>query len=58
MKLTLVGSILNMGLRFSSCFLYVYHFKMGIEAVPWACFTGWVALSLLETPLLPRDLRK
>jgi hypothetical protein len=31
---------------------------MGIEAVPWACFTGWFAMSVLEVPILIRSIRK
>ncbi len=58
MKITLVASIMNMGMRFLSCMLYVFIFKMGIEAVPWACFTGWLAMSVLEVPILIRSIRK
>lgn len=58
MKITLAASIINMGMRFLSCMLYVFIFKMGIEAVPWACFTGWFAMSVLEVPILIRSIRK
>ena len=58
LKVTLVSSMLNMGMRFASCLLYVFVFHMGIEAVPWACFTGWVAMLAYETPLLWKAWRK
>ena len=56
MKITLAASILNMGMRFASCLVYVFIFRMGIEAVPWACFTGWVSMIIMELPLLVRSL--
>ncbi len=58
LRITLVGSLLNMGMRFFSCLIYVFVFKMGIEAVPWACFTGWISMLLLEVPLLTRTILK
>ena len=55
--MTLVSSVLNMGMRFASCLLYVFVLHMGIEAVPWACFTGWTAMLLYEGPLLWKACR-
>ena len=46
LKVTLVGSILNMGMRFASCFYFIAVRHMGIEAVPWACLVGWICLSI------------
>lgn len=50
LKITLSSSLINMGARFLSCFIYVSFFKLGIRAVPWACFTGWVIMLIYELP--------
>lgn len=52
LKVTLISSLLNMGSRFLSCLFYVHFLHLGIRAVPWACFTGWVAMLLFEVPFL------
>ena len=58
LRITLVSSIMNMGVRFAACFLMVFHFHMGIEAVPWACMAGWVSMLAYELPFLFVSLRK
>ncbi len=55
LRITLISSILNMGMRFLSCIILVFMFHMGIEAVPWACFIGWGAMLVLEVPLLLKE---
>ena len=58
LRITLVSSIMNMGVRFAACFFMVFHFHMGIEAVPWACMAGWVSMLACELPFLFVSLRK
>ena len=58
LRITLVSSIMNMGVRFAACFLMVFYFHMGIEAVPWACMAGWVSMLACELPFLFVSLRK
>lgn len=58
LRITLVSSIMNMGVRFAACLLMVVHFHMGIEAVPWACMAGWVSMLICELPFLFLSLRK
>ena len=58
LRITLVSSIMNMGVRFAACFLLVFHSHMGIEAVPWACMAGWISMLLYELPYLFSSLRK
>ncbi len=58
LRITLISSILNMGMRFTSCMIFVFVFHMGIEAVPWACFAGWVSMLMLEMPLLLLERKK
>ncbi len=58
LKMTLGCSILNMSVRFFSCLIYVVYLHMGIEAVPWACLTGWLAMLIFEIPLVIHELRK
>ena len=58
LRITLVSSIMNMGVRFAACFLMVFYFHMGIEAVPWACMAGWVSMLAYELPFLFVSLRK
>lgn len=58
LKITLISSILNMGMRFISCMILVFIFHMGIEAVPWSCFIGWTSMLVIEVPLLLREQKK
>lgn len=58
LRITLAGSLLNMGMRFFSCLIYAFVFHMGIAAVPWACFTGWTAMLVMELPVLAGSVLK
>lgn len=58
LKITLISSLINMGVRFASCFYFVARRGMGIEAVPWACMAGWVTMIVFELPYLIRFRRK
>lgn len=52
LKITLWSSLVNMGTRVAACILLVFVCKMGIIALPWSYFIGWVAMMLYEFPFL------
>ena len=58
LKITLISSMTNMGVRMAAAAILVLALKMGIEALPLANLTGWIAMLLVEVPLLRRGLRK
>lgn len=51
-RVTMIYTMINMGVRFLTCYVLVYHYGFRIDAVPWACFAGWVVMTVLELPLL------
>ena len=57
LKITLVSSLINMGVRFAVSVVLVQRFGMGIQAVPWSCMAGWLAMSVCELPWLIRRLK-
>lgn len=54
LKITLWSSLVNMGVRVLACILLVFVCKMGMIALPWSYFIGWVAMMLYEFPFLIR----
>ena len=52
LKITLVSTLMNMGVRVLVCFLLIWKTDLGIASVPWACLAGWVAMTLYELPWL------
>lgn len=54
LKITLWSSLVNMGARVLACILLVFVCKMGMIALPWSYFIGWVAMMLYEFPFLMR----
>lgn len=52
LKVTLISSTVNMGVRVLVAALLVFKFKYGIEALPYSYMAGWVAMLIVETPLL------
>ncbi len=58
LKITLWSSLINMGARVLACILLVFVCKMGIIALPWAYFIGWIAMLLYEFPFLIRRFRQ
>lgn len=54
LKITLWSSLVNMGVRAFACILLVFVCKMGMIALPWSYFIGWVAMMLYEFPFLIR----
>ena len=58
MKVTLISSFVNMGVRVLAALPLVFVFGFGIEALPYSYLAGWVAMLLVETPLMIRIYRK
>jgi len=54
LKITLWSSFINMGARVIACIVLVFICQMGIIALPWSYFIGWVAMMLYEFPFLVR----
>ncbi|MGI6107154.1 MAG: MATE family efflux transporter [Lachnospiraceae bacterium] len=57
LKITLVSSIINMGVRAGSLAVMVFGFGFGFEAVPFAYLSGWLVMIAFELPYLIRCLR-
>ncbi|MCM1184145.1 MAG: MATE family efflux transporter [Roseburia sp.] len=58
LKITLWSSLINMGARVLACIPLVFVLHMGIIALPWAYFIGWLAMMLYELPFLLHRLGK
>ncbi|MBO7353770.1 MAG: MATE family efflux transporter, partial [Lachnospiraceae bacterium] len=58
LKLTLAASMINMGTRVGTAAVLVIGLGLGIEALPWSYFAGWVAMLCLQVPILAQELKK
>lgn len=58
MKVTLISSFVNMGVRVLAAIPLVFMLGLGIEALPYSYLAGWVGMLLVETPLLVRIYRR
>ena len=58
LKITLAASFTNMGVRVAAAMVLVFGFGFGIEALPWSYFAGWIAMMIVELPLLFSGLFK
>ena len=57
LKVTLMSSFTNMAVRvIAAAMILLWNF--GIEALPYSYLAGWVAMLLVETPLMIRIYRK
>ena len=54
MKVTLISSFVNMGVRVLAAIPLVFILGLGIEALPYSYLAGWIGMLLVETPLLVR----
>ena len=55
LKITLISSMVNMGVRVFAAFVFVFGFAMKVETFPYACLAGWIAMLITEVPLLVRS---
>lgn len=58
LKLTLAASMINMGTRVGTAAVLVIGLGLGIEALPWSYFAGWVGMLCLQVPVLAQELKK
>lgn len=58
LKVTLTSSFTNMTVRVIAAAPMVLLWNFGIEALPYSYLAGWIAMLLVETPLMLRIYRK
>lgn len=58
LKVTLMSSFTNMAVRVIAAAPMVLLWNFGIEALPYSYLEGWIAMLLVETPLMLRIYRK
>ena len=58
LKVTLMSSFTNMAVRVIAAAPMILLWNFGIEALPYSYLAGWVAMLLVETPLMIRIFRK
>lgn len=58
LKVTLMSSFTNMTVRVTAAAPMVLLWNFGIEALPYSYLAGWIAMLLVETPLMLRIYRK
>ncbi|MDY3919694.1 MAG: MATE family efflux transporter [Candidatus Limivivens sp.] len=58
LKITLISSFVNMGVRVLAAVPLVFVLHLGIEALPFSYLAGWVGMMLAEIPLLVKQLRR
>ena len=58
LKVTLMSSFTNMAVRVIAATPMILLWNFGIEALPYSYLAGWVAMLLVETPLMIRIYRK
>ena len=58
LKVTLISSFTNMGVRVLAAAPMVLLWGFGIEALPYSYLAGWIGMLLVEAPLLVKIYRK
>ena len=56
LKITLISSFVNMGVRVLAAAPLVLKMHLGIEALPYSYLAGWIAMLIVELPLLLRKV--
>jgi Na+-driven multidrug efflux pump len=56
LRITLVSSLTNMGVRAAVALLLVFGMKLAMEALPLSYLAGWIGMLLVELPLLKKSL--
>lgn len=57
LKITLISSFVNMGVRVLAALPLVFIFGLGIEALPFSYLAGWVGMLIAEVPLLVKTYK-
>ena len=58
LKITLISSFINMGVRVLAAAPLVLIMHLGIEALPFSYLAGWIGMLVAELPLLIKTYRK
>lgn len=58
LKITLISSFVNMGVRVLAALPLVFVFGLGIEALPFSYLAGWIGMLIAEVPLLIKTYRQ
>ncbi len=56
LRITLISSIPNMGVRVIAALILVFLIRLEMEALPLSYLAGWIGMLLVELPLLRRTL--
>ncbi len=57
LKITLISSITNMGVRLIAALILVLGFRMDMEGLPLSYLAGWMGMLIVEVPLLRKTLK-
>lgn len=57
LKITLISSFVNMGVRVLAALPLVFILGLGIEALPFSYLAGWVGMLIAEVPLLVKTYK-
>ena len=57
LKITLISSFVNMGVRVLAAAPLVLILGLGIEALPFSYLAGWIGMLIAEVPLLIRTYK-
>ena len=57
LKITLISSFVNMGVRVVVAGILVFLFSLQIEALPYSYLAGWIGMLVAELPLLIRSYK-
>ena len=57
LKITLISSFVNMGVRVAVAGILVFLFSLQIEALPYSYLAGWIGMLVAEFPLLIRSYK-
>lgn len=57
LKITLISSFVNMGVRVAAAAILVFVFSLQIEALPYSYLAGWIGMLIAELPLLIKSYR-
>ena len=58
MKITLISSLTNMGVRILCCWILTLRGGFRFEILPWTSLAGWIAMTVFELPYLVYLRRK
>ena len=57
LKITLISSFVNMGVRVVVAGILVFLFSLQVEALPYSYLAGWIGMLVAELPLLIRSYK-